>query len=224
MKPRAAMTNFRPRNHRGEAGFTMAEIAIALGVIAFALVAIIGILPIGLSVQKDNREETIITQDARILLEAVKTGGRNDTVSDLGSFVANVDGTNFATGIPTADLIRFLSDSSMTHTTILYAISGGIASRGSDLAFRYQVVNHVLNPMDTNSLPFGELFGGAKEFTESALWLTNSVHEVRLRFAWPVRPDGKLGAEANRFVMRALVAGLHTNGVMYGQQYYNPEP
>src|SRR2546428_5718272 len=37
-----------------QGGFTMIEIAIALAVIAFALVAIIGVLPIGLNVQRDN--------------------------------------------------------------------------------------------------------------------------------------------------------------------------
>ena len=45
-------------------GFSMIEIAIALGVIGFALVAIVGILPLGLTVQRDNRAETIINQDA----------------------------------------------------------------------------------------------------------------------------------------------------------------
>src|SRR5947207_7764407 len=37
--------------------FTMIEIAISLAVIGFALVAIIGILPTGMNVQKENREE-----------------------------------------------------------------------------------------------------------------------------------------------------------------------
>src|SRR6266516_2625531 len=44
-------------------GFTMVEIAIAVAVIAFALVAIIGILPAGLQVQKENREDTLMAQD-----------------------------------------------------------------------------------------------------------------------------------------------------------------
>jgi len=40
----------------GRCGFTIIELAICLGIIAFALVAIIGVLPIGINVQKDNRE------------------------------------------------------------------------------------------------------------------------------------------------------------------------
>src|SRR6185503_19757012 len=42
------------------AAFTMVEIAISLGVIAIALVAILGVLPTGVRVQRDNREDTIL--------------------------------------------------------------------------------------------------------------------------------------------------------------------
>src|SRR5262245_22627857 len=59
---------------RGQSGFTMIEIAIALGVIGFALVAIIGILPSGLEVQRDNRSETIINQDGTFWLETIRNG------------------------------------------------------------------------------------------------------------------------------------------------------
>lgn len=58
------------------AAFTMIEIAIALAVIAFALVAIIGVLPVGMNVQKDNREETIINQDGPYWLEAIRNGAK----------------------------------------------------------------------------------------------------------------------------------------------------
>ena len=46
----------RSPRFRTQAAFTMVEIAICLAVIGFALVAIIGVLPIGMNVQKDNRE------------------------------------------------------------------------------------------------------------------------------------------------------------------------
>lgn len=57
--------------------FTMLEIALSLAVIAFAVVAIIGILPAGLTVQKENREDTIINQDGPYLLEAIRNGTTN---------------------------------------------------------------------------------------------------------------------------------------------------
>ena len=55
-------------------GFTMMEIAICLAIIGVALVAIIGVLPIGMNVQRDNRQETIIGQDATVLIEDIRNG------------------------------------------------------------------------------------------------------------------------------------------------------
>ena len=52
----------------------MIELALCLGVIAFALVAIIGVMPAGINVQKDNREETIINQDGMFWMEAIRSG------------------------------------------------------------------------------------------------------------------------------------------------------
>src|SRR5687767_4925350 len=46
-----------------QGGFTMVEIAICLAVIGFALVAILGVLPLGIQVQTDNRQDTIIAHD-----------------------------------------------------------------------------------------------------------------------------------------------------------------
>jgi len=54
----------------------MIEIAISLAIIGFAMVAIIGVLPIGMNTQKDNREETVINQDATVLLDAIRNGSR----------------------------------------------------------------------------------------------------------------------------------------------------
>ena len=210
MNTRAALSR---RSARREAGFTMAEIAIALGVIAVALIAIIGILPAGLQGQRDTREETILNQDARLLLEAVRTGGR-DVTSDLASYVVSIDGTNKAGSFATQDLIRLLSDRDRSHTIVFTAISGGIASRGTDLGFRYQVINNV-----TNSSADG-FSGAGREFIGTRLG--EQIHEVRLRFSWPVKADGTLATEANRYVVRTLVAGWHTNGVVYAQEFFQP--
>ncbi|HXI52742.1 MAG TPA: hypothetical protein VNH84_14605, partial [Candidatus Saccharimonadales bacterium] len=70
------------------AAFTLIEIAIAIGVIGFALVAIIGILPTGLEVQRDNRTETILNQDGTFWLEAIRNGAR--TTNDL-NLLAHVE-------------------------------------------------------------------------------------------------------------------------------------
>jgi hypothetical protein len=63
----------------------MIEIAISLAIIAFALVAIIGILPQGMEVQRQNREETTINQEAAVLLNAIRNGDQG--LDDLTNYV-----------------------------------------------------------------------------------------------------------------------------------------
>ena len=74
----------RPGSTRQDA-FTMVEIAIAVAVIAFAMVAIVGLLPLGMETQRDNRQDTIINHDGAYLLEAIRGGATN--LDDLVGFV-----------------------------------------------------------------------------------------------------------------------------------------
>jgi type II secretory pathway pseudopilin PulG len=75
----------------------MVEIAISLAVIGIALVAIIGVLPIGLNVQKDNAQETIINQDATVFIEAIRNGARG--LDDLTNYAYAI--TNYWTNVST---------------------------------------------------------------------------------------------------------------------------
>ncbi len=59
---------------RATAAFTMVEIAISIAIVAFALVAIIGVLPTGFDVQRQNRENTIINQEGNLWMEALRGG------------------------------------------------------------------------------------------------------------------------------------------------------
>ena len=81
----------QPPPSRRQSAFTMVEIAICLAIIVFGLVAVIGVLPIGMSVQKDNREETIIGQDAGYFLDAIRRGDRG--LDDLTNYVIAI--TNY---------------------------------------------------------------------------------------------------------------------------------
>ena len=78
----------RGRRVNGDGGFTMVEIALSLAVVAFALVAIIGILPTGMTVQRDNREDTLINQEGRYWIEALKSGARG--LEDLTNYVEHI--------------------------------------------------------------------------------------------------------------------------------------
>ena len=63
----------------------MIEIALALAVIGIALVAVIGALPQGVEVQRDNRRETIINQDANFYMNALRGGAQR--LDDLTNYV-----------------------------------------------------------------------------------------------------------------------------------------
>ena len=70
---------------RGSRGFTLLEIAVALAVIGFAIVAVLGVLPTALNVQRDTRERTVVLQDANYFMEAIRRGARG--TNDLASYV-----------------------------------------------------------------------------------------------------------------------------------------
>lgn len=93
--PRPSAPGSRPAS-----AFTMIEIALCLAIIGFALVAIIGVLPIGLNVQKENREETIIDQDAAVWMDAIRNGsfGYDDLTNHVIA-ITNTVGTYTAAGV-----------------------------------------------------------------------------------------------------------------------------
>ena len=70
----------------------MIEIALCLAIIGFALIAILLVLPSGMNTQRDTREETVIGQDASILLEAVRAGALG--LDDLKNHVYAIVNTN----------------------------------------------------------------------------------------------------------------------------------
>ena len=77
--------------HSSLSAFTMIEIALCLAIIGFALVAIIGTLPRGLNVQKQNREETIINQDAALWMNAIRSGAKG--YDDLTNYIIGITNT-----------------------------------------------------------------------------------------------------------------------------------
>ncbi|MEI9863664.1 MAG: type II secretion system protein, partial [Limisphaerales bacterium] len=86
---------------RSPSAFTLVEVAISLAIIGIALVAIIGVLPMGMNVQRDNREATVVNQDATIFLEAIRNGSRG--LDDLTNYVYAI--TNYWTKFDNAGLV-----------------------------------------------------------------------------------------------------------------------
>jgi type II secretory pathway pseudopilin PulG len=77
--------NFPRVQFRSARAFTMIEIAICLAIIGFALIAVILALPFGLNAQRDNRQGTVVGQDATALIEFIRNGALG--VDDLTNHV-----------------------------------------------------------------------------------------------------------------------------------------
>jgi type II secretory pathway pseudopilin PulG len=242
-----------------ENAFTMIEIAIAVGVIGFALVAIIGILPRGMNVQKDNREDTIISQDAPYFLNAIRNGEQRVNQSVLTNYVETIadtvikdlkTNTVYYTNTPLLGLgtgnndlpddqhiIGLLStpeyDVRNPNTTgglitneismIVRAMSGSAITQSgqssSTMAFRYQLtVENVpwnaFSPDSTNYTAYAAGPPASPDYTSrlnrfNALqYLTNDLHELRLKFAWPVfpGPNGTYNIGPGRQTYRTLIS------------------
>ncbi|PYJ61885.1 MAG: hypothetical protein DME24_05320 [Verrucomicrobia bacterium] len=161
-----------PRAKGRNAAFTMVEIALCLGVIAFALVAIIGVLPTGVRVQRDNREDTIINQEGLLLLEAIRSGSQGldyltnyfdtITISNSSPAVAVFASPEAQKNIPSAGLLtngyqivslltlpKYNQDRTFTNHVFarVRAITGSAVEKSQsarDIAFAYQVVSEVV--------------------------------------------------------------------------------
>ena len=181
-----------------QAAFTLVEVAISLAVIAFALVAILGLLPMGMEVQRDNRHDTIINQDGSYLIEAIRHGAQG--IDDLTNYV-----DNFTSG---AEVIRFLTQAGATNRLFMRSISGSAATKGpgtKDLTMRYEVTSQVVPAANIDTtVPYG-------------VALAANLYEIRLLFRWPVY--GPVGGESlsttpNFQVFRTVVSGMVTNGFL----------
>ena len=120
--------------------FTMIEIAISLAIIGFALVAIIGILPTGMGVQKENRQETIINQDMSTWMEAIRNGAQG--MDDLTNYVFAI--TNFRTAYDRQTLLP-----SGKVQPIYYTRTPANSSFGFNLLNGYRIVGLLTTPKFT---------------------------------------------------------------------------
>jgi type II secretory pathway pseudopilin PulG len=110
------LVRFRSARPGQSSGFTMIEIALSLAVIGFALVAIVGVLPVGMSVQKDNREETIVTLDAAYLMDALRTGARGQ--DNLTNHVIGITNYSYLYGATT----NLISKNVAFYTPLRYSL------------------------------------------------------------------------------------------------------
>lgn len=225
---------------RGQAAFTMIEIAMALAIIGFALVAIIGILPMGLDVQKNNRRETIINQDANYFIEALRSGGVG--LNDLTKYVAAIvvadnSGVKYyqnpdpifanfpiPSGLPTPEALRLTSGQTIIGLlsrprsegrveAYVKALSGAASEKSpqANAIINEAAFGYRLVP---EIIPYddpADLNGSNSAVVNN---LRRNLHEVRLLFRWPLLPgyegDGRPKLGNGRQVYRVMVGGALT--------------
>jgi len=223
------LLNGRPR--RDGSGFTMVEIALCLAVIGVALVAIIGVLPFGMREQQDNRERTVVNQDATVFMEAIRNGSRG--ADDLTNYVYQIQNiqtpyspapgnaatlgySNFTSG---AGIIGLLSTPEFTDKNglMLPNLSGGGYSNHI-VAYVHSLSGPAVEkPPQNNPLLMQDSFTyrvicanvpvqlPTNNPTAYAANLEANLHDLRLTFLWPQLPNGSLGK--GKQVYRTLIAG-----------------
>jgi prepilin-type N-terminal cleavage/methylation domain-containing protein len=150
---------------RHASGFTMVEIAICLAIIGIALVAIIGVLPLGINVQKDNREETLINQDATVFIENIRNGARG--LDDLTNYVYAISNSWTSYGVNGA--VTGFGTNGYTYTN--FYIAPGYPQSGSRLTNGANIIGLLSTPEYINAFngnPLPTLFyGGISNHVEA---------------------------------------------------------
>ncbi len=220
-------------------GFTMVEIALSLAVVAFALVAIMGVLPTGMTVGKDNREDTLINQEGRYWLEAIKNGAMG--LDELTNYVEYIKieraqgSTNTyefknepATPFTSVDIIALVSMEKYTAgpttnriTARLRPITGAAADRvpmrgttTNDLGFRYQMGVEIVPAVPTSLVLMQDIAAqtGDDRPLFRAAGIATNLWDVRLIMRWPVVERGNDFYVGNgRKTFRARIAGRPTD-------------
>jgi len=112
----------------------MVEIAISLAVIGIALVAIIGVLPLGMRAQRSNREATIINQDVTIFIEAIRNGARGlDDLTNYVYAITNSWGSFNASGVETSSGVNGYTFGSVSIAPGYYYSTGFPISNGTNI-------------------------------------------------------------------------------------------
>ena len=232
---------------RATSAFTMIEIALCLAIMGFALVAIIGVLPLGMNTQRDNREATVIGQDATVLLEAVRSGARG--ADDLTNFVYAI--ANTGSGNPVGYLnpvlagqMNFPGSNPSGASWYPYLTNGAtIVGLLSTPEWVNNTSNHMVayvrslsglaseKPPQDNAIMAGNTFGYRVYCVNAAVaydtnsplagfskQLNGNLHELRMTFLWPQLPNGNVGARRQTF--RTSIAGQLAQDPTNANLYY----
>lgn len=213
--------------------FTMVEVAISLAIVGFALVAIVGVLPMGLQVQKSNRDDTLINQEGLMMLEAIRNGAMSfhaltNIVDDVAVYCTNSQGvprnyTNIVLYSP-AQIMGLLSipvggiyqsnkvGPSIYATQVVARVrvkTGTVSQQGTNKDARDFAFSYLLQPEIRPFTNYGSFMATNSNGVSKA---SLSLYELKLVLRWPVYgKQGAWKAGANHQVFRTLVNASMTN-------------
>jgi hypothetical protein len=178
----------------------MVEIALSLAIIGFALVAILGVLPIGVTTQRDNREDTIINHDAALWMDALRSGPWGVSVGeDLSTYLVTITKTVVSASATNAliytnllwpQAIGLLSTPSYESPNATTLVSADVRAMTGSAVSRAPQNNAVINEA-AFTYRLTATVGNAS--AASLVDLQEHLYDVRLEFRWPVLPNGKTG-------------------------------
>jgi Tfp pilus assembly protein PilV len=146
------------------AGFSLVEVVMAVGIVAFCLLAIVGLAGVGMKVSRDSAEEMKATMLGSQLLQVRREFPTNtDNAAGTLPFgsirVADPSsGSGFSTNFITADGTRCAATNAAYR--VLYRISPNTAARSSTVALRLEWP--VQSPSSSGT--------SATEFVTEILW------------------------------------------------------
>ena len=132
-----------------QSAFSLVEVVLALGVISFAIVAILGLVPTGLKTSHASQDETRATQLAQAILSSMASQAQTQ-------FTGVKVQTNDGSTVPSFDL-------TMTTTTTVYSDNDGKLSANS-IGAVYIII------IATNGAPLGFDAGYANQITMTIAW------------------------------------------------------
>jgi hypothetical protein len=140
----------------------MVEIALSLAIIGLGMIAIIGVLPRGMQVQRENRDETIINQDATVWLNAIRSGARG--YDDLTNYVDAI--TNIVT--------IYNADGSINQGPDRYGYTWSQCSFNNTLIAPRDVITNGLRIVGLLSTP-RFTYRNLSDLRDQVIWYSNHV-------------------------------------------------
>lgn len=142
--------------HKFQNAFSLVEVVLALGVISFAIVAILGVFPIGLTTGHSAQDETRAPQIAQMILSSIasqaSTQFNNVQIPLPGNQTVSVD----------------LTSSASPTTPSLYADNNGqLANAASNATYAVTII--------TDNAPAGFDTGYANKVTVVVAWPANAA-------------------------------------------------